>query len=133
MRIEGMEAAASFNLPKKNSGELFTNNNDKPTVEVEAKSKMADYYNPLQISEFERRKLPVSEQVVIDSIERVNKAISGSNRKFEISVHEKTKGIMVKVIDTDTNQVIREFPPEKILDMVAKLWELAGLIVDERR
>jgi flagellar protein FlaG len=40
---------------------------------------------------------------------------------------------MVKVIDIETKDVIKEFPPEKILDMVAKMWEVAGIMVDERR
>ena len=38
---------------------------------------------------------------------------------------------MVKVINEDTNEVIREIPPEQILDMVAKMWELAGILVDK--
>ncbi|MDD2574742.1 MAG: flagellar protein FlaG, partial [Firmicutes bacterium] len=29
-------------------------------------------------------------------------------------------------------EIIREIPPEKILDMVAKIWELAGLMVDRK-
>ncbi|HHY78507.1 MAG TPA: flagellar protein FlaG, partial [Clostridiales bacterium] len=53
--------------------------------------------------------------------------------RFEYSIHEATKQIMVKVIDKETDEVIREIPPEKILNMVAKMWEIAGLIVDERR
>jgi flagellar protein FlaG len=40
---------------------------------------------------------------------------------------------MVKVIDRDTKEVIREIPPEKFQDLVAKLWELSGLVIDERR
>jgi flagellar protein FlaG len=40
---------------------------------------------------------------------------------------------MVKVIDINTREVIREIPPEKILDMVATMLEMAGIIVDERR
>lgn len=40
---------------------------------------------------------------------------------------------MVKVIDAETEEVIREIPPEKILDLVAMIWEMIGLIVDERR
>ena len=66
-------------------------------------------------------------------IERANKAINGSNKSFEYSIHKATNQIMVKVIDKDTNEVIREIPSEKILDMVAKMWELNGLFVDERR
>lgn len=53
------------------------------------------------------------------------------NTRFEFSVHEGTKEIMVKVINEDTNEVIREIPPEQILDMVAKMWELAGILVDK--
>ena len=40
---------------------------------------------------------------------------------------------MVKVIDAETNEVIREIPPEKILDLVATIWEMMGLIIDEKR
>lgn len=75
----------------------------------------------------------LSEKYVSDAVAKANKAIAGNNRRFEVMVHEKTKTIMVKVVDTDTNEVIREIPPEKILDLVANLMQLAGLIVDERR
>jgi flagellar protein FlaG len=36
----------------------------------------------------------------------------------------------VKIYKND--EVIREIPPEKILDMVAKMMELAGILVDEK-
>lgn len=73
------------------------------------------------------------EKQLIEAIEKTNKAIEGTTCSFEYSIHEQTKQIMVKVIDKKTKDVIREFPPEKILDMVAKMWEVAGIIVDERR
>jgi len=75
----------------------------------------------------------MDEKQWIDVIEKANKAIEGATCSFEYSIHEQTKQIMVKVIDNKTKDVIREFPPEKILDMVAKMWEVAGIIVDERR
>lgn len=81
----------------------------------------------------ERKEAPVSEKAVIQAIEKANRAISDMRKRFEFSIHEGTKEIMVKVIDSGTNEVIREIPPEKILDMVAKMWEIAGIIVDERR
>ena len=40
---------------------------------------------------------------------------------------------MVQVVDSDTGEIIREIPPQKILDLVAKLWELSGVFLDERR
>lgn len=72
------------------------------------------------------------ENKLIKSIESANDELVVYDRKFEFSIHEKTKEIMVKVIDTSTGEVIREIPPEKILDLVASLWEIAGLIVDEK-
>lgn len=129
MKIDGMEAT-SYSSQKINS--VDTPINTKP-IAVEVKENVKAPHRIGHITEFEKKELPVSEQVVIDAIDRVNRALAGSNRKFEISIHEKTKGVMVKVIDSETNQLIREIPPEKILDMVAKLWEMAGLIVDERR
>jgi flagellar protein FlaG len=75
----------------------------------------------------------LSEKTVINAIEKANKAIVSTNRQLEFSIHEKTKEIMVKVIDAETKEVIREIPPEKILDMVAKMMEMAGILVDERR
>lgn len=86
-----------------------------------------------QATEAEREDYTISDKAVMDAVDRVNKAITGSNRQFEFSVHEKTNRIMVKVIDTSTKEIIREIPPEKILDMVAQMWEMAGILVDERR
>lgn len=74
----------------------------------------------------------VLENDIIQAVRQANKALEGTNRRFEYSIHEQTKTIMVKVIDTQTNEVIREIPPEKILNLIAKLWELAGIIVDEK-
>jgi flagellar protein FlaG len=39
---------------------------------------------------------------------------------------------MIKIVDKDTKEVIKEFPPEETLDMIAKVWELAGIMIDER-
>ena len=76
---------------------------------------------------------PANERVVSEAADRMNKALEGSNRRFEYSVHDKTHEIMIKVIDETSGKVIREIPPKKILDMVANMMEMAGLLVDERR
>jgi flagellar protein FlaG len=75
----------------------------------------------------------VSEEQLIKTIDRAIKAVEGNITSLEFSIHTKTNRIMVKVLEKDTGRVIREIPPEKTMDMVAKLWEMAGIIVDERR
>jgi len=74
-----------------------------------------------------------SEHDVIQAIEKANNHIKVYDRRLEFSIHEGTKQILVKVINTEDDSVIREIPSEKILDMVAHLWEMAGILVDEKR
>lgn len=69
---------------------------------------------------------------IINAIEKANDEFVIYDRKFEFSIHEKTNKISVKVIDTLTDDTIREIPPEKILDMIAGIWEVAGIIVDKK-
>jgi len=74
----------------------------------------------------------MSEKFVRDAIDRANRLLAGSDRKFEISVHDKTKQIMIKVLDAETNETIREIPPEKIVDLVVLICEMAGILYDEK-
>lgn len=86
-----------------------------------------------QMSKTERNALSLSEQFLINSIEKANKAVLGANTRFEFSIHDKTKEIIVKVLNDDTGDIIREIPSEKVLDMVASIWQAVGLFVDEKR
>lgn len=73
-----------------------------------------------------------SEKEVIDIIEKSNYEFVAYDRRCEFSVHEKTKQIMIKVVNTVTDEVIRELPPEKVLDRVAGFLEISGILVDKK-
>lgn len=47
-------------------------------------------------------------------------------------IHEGTNRVMIKIVDKDTKDIIKEYPPEQTLDMIQKVWEMAGIMVDER-
>ena len=132
MQVNGMDAASMIktNTDVTTVAKVNANTN---TNTVQKKDALLENKSISSLTEFDKMSMSVSEKVLIDAIERANKSLTGTNRRFEISVHEKTNDIMVKVIDTESNEVIREIPPEKILDLVAKLWELAGILMDERR
>ena len=55
------------------------------------------------------------------------------NTKAVFGVNEATNRVTIKIVDKKTKEVIKEFPPEKTLDMIARVWEMAGLMVDEKR
>lgn len=66
------------------------------------------------------------------TIDRANNMLYAAGREFNYSVHEKTGQFMVKIVDRETKEVIREIPSEKTLDAVAKMWDLMGIFVDEK-
>ncbi len=65
------------------------------------------------------------------AVEDINKKANNSEAIF--GIHEETNRVTIKIVDKDTKKVIKELPPEKTLDMIARVWELAGLMVDEKR
>lgn len=65
-------------------------------------------------------------------IAEMNKKINNSNAEAVFGVHEDTNRIMIKIMDKETKEVIKEFPPEKTLDMIARIWEVAGILVDKK-
>lgn len=67
------------------------------------------------------------------AVDDMNKKIINNNSELQFGIHEATNRVTIKIIDKDTKRVIKELPPEKTLDMIAKAWELAGILVDERR
>ncbi len=67
------------------------------------------------------------------AVDTINKQIAMRHTNCSFKYHDDTNRISITVKDTDTDEVIREIPAEKALDMLAKAWELAGLMVDEKR
>lgn len=66
------------------------------------------------------------------TIERANKVIFGEDRHFEFKLHEESNEVIVRLVDNETGEVLREIPPEKLIEMVERIWELVGIIVDKK-
>lgn len=69
--------------------------------------------------------------------EAMRKAAEEINRNAKHSeaifgIHEGTNRVTIKIVDKNTKEVLKEYPPEKTLDIIAKVWEMAGLMVDEK-
>jgi flagellar protein FlaG len=68
-----------------------------------------------------------------ESIEKLNSTAEAFNVSLKFSVDDRTDRIVVKVIERKTERVIREIPPEQVLNMVAQIQDLIGVFVDSRR
>ncbi len=73
----------------------------------------------------------VTNEQIKKAVEQINKNIGNTSAVF--GIHEETNRVTIKIVDKETKEVIKELPPEKTLDMISKVWELAGMLVDEKR
>ena len=65
------------------------------------------------------------------AVEKINSTTNSCEAVF--GIHEGTNRVTIKMVDKKTQEVIKEFPAEETLDLIARAWELAGIMVDERR
>ncbi|GEB31391.1 flagellar protein FlaG [Brevibacillus parabrevis] len=63
----------------------------------------------------------------------INKWLQSTNTHVKFTLHEDLNEYYVQIINDQTNEVIREIPSKKMMDMVAKMHEMIGLLVDEKR
>ncbi|HOQ10415.1 MAG TPA: flagellar protein FlaG [Syntrophomonadaceae bacterium] len=78
---------------------------------------------------------PVDAEKLRAAIELTNDAIRITNYHLEFRLHQDSGRYQVKVIDSQSQEVIREIPPEKMLEFSAHIKQLLdkamGLLVDE--
>lgn len=74
-----------------------------------------------------------TEKQIKDAITQINNKIKERRTRCEFTYNEESNRISIKMIDEATDEVIKEIPPEDTIKMANKLWEMAGMLIDERR
>jgi len=74
----------------------------------------------------------ITKEMIVNKVEGMNEFLQPTSTKVKFQLHEKLDVYYVQVIDSKTDEVLREIPNKKFLDMYASMAELAGLIVDEK-
>lgn len=121
MRVDSVESLSNRHIHNNNSNNQSTrvNRND----------------NSDRKSESLREKQEYSEQDLEDevreSVKDVNEIVDKVKEGLSFQIHEDTEKMMVKVIDLNTDEVIKELPPEEMLDLQARIHEMVGILIDE--
>ncbi|MBU0926290.1 MAG: flagellar protein FlaG [Spirochaetes bacterium] len=76
-----------------------------------------------------RTEPPVSMDAILGELVDVSAAF---NKRLSFSINEKLDQVVVKVIDTDTDKVIREIPPTELQHVHERIKEVLGILFDER-
>ena len=124
MRTEGVESLSSQQLynSNNNSGEKIKSNNNNKKNNRQATSLQ-------EKKEYNQKEL---EKEVKESVKDVNEIVDQVKEGLSFQIHEDTEELMVQVIDVNTNEVIKELPPEEMLDLKARIHEMVGILIDEK-
>ncbi len=72
----------------------------------------------------------VAEQVK-QGVKEINTQLNLANHAIRFSVDDKSQDLVVKVVDTETDKIIRQIPAEEILRLREHMKDLSGMIVEE--
>jgi flagellar protein FlaG len=115
--------------------EDYTNVNVQPVDQIDKTTKVVE--NAEEKGQPESQNQNAEQQQATNdqikkAVEQLNKKMA-NNSEAIFGIHEGTNRVTIKIVDKDTKKVLKELPPEKTLDMIAKVWEMAGILVDEKR
>lgn len=74
-----------------------------------------------------------SKSSIESTISEMNAQLKLTKTRCAYDYDEDTKRITIKVYDEENDELIREVPPEKSLEVLKRIWEMAGIMVDEKR
>ena len=100
--------------------------NMAPNVSMETLSNsMVEKTAAGEVQEISKDKLQQAIDVVNDFLE-----INDSSSKFVY--HEGLERYYVTIVNRDTEEVVKEIPPKKLLDAFYEMKKMVGMIVDEK-
>ena len=122
MRTEGVDSLSSQQL---------YNNNNNSSDNIKSNNKKTNRPNKSLQEKSESNKKELEEDVR-ESVKDVNEIVEKIKEGLSFQIHEDTEKLMVQVIDVNTEEVIKELPPEEMLDLEARIHEMVGILIDEK-
>lgn len=111
-----------------NSSEYENNNvqieiNNTKIISNDVKSDFSSHnFNQLKENE------EYTKKELDDALKKVNNFLKDEKTHAEYSVHKDLGTLMIKIVNDESDKVILEIPPKKILDMVASMCRQVGLL-----
>ena len=88
--------------------------------------------NSNNVKEVKENSIPGKDEIV-EIVDQLNKTVDGHEPKISFSYHDKINRVIMKIIDSDTNEVVREIPAKDLVKLLENLNEYIGVFFDESR
>ncbi|MCD6115945.1 flagellar protein FlaG [bacterium] len=103
-------------------GESAASSNIAPEREISSQSR--------EVQNNVENAVALDEHTAQEIADGMNKVSSVFNTSLSFSVDKSTGRTIIKVVDKDTEKVIREIPPEKMVRLMEKISNVMGLLLD---
>lgn len=117
------QGSSNSNSPLVNPDELLVN---KPLPSN--KSEASKNYSQSEQQEKEE----LTREDISQLTEHLNQIMTAINTDLQFKLHEGTDRLMVQFVNTQDNQVIKEFPPHELLDTLAAIRNYVGILLDKK-
>jgi len=112
--------------------QLASNNIYNDSNEIKVPEQVINEVRAKDIIQNKSGENDITEKDIKGAVKKINTFLQDEHTHAEYYVHEEFNIIMIKIVDDDTKKVVLEVPPKKLIDMVAKMCELAGILVDKK-
>ena len=75
----------------------------------------------------------LSNTEISNIVDQLNNGVRDIHERMSFSYHEKTQRIIVKVMNNDTNEIVREIPSKEAIKLLEHIQDFLGMLVDESR
>ncbi|MCB6182240.1 flagellar protein FlaG [Leeia sp. TBRC 13508] len=106
-----------------------TNNGSNLTVNAVSG---VDSSNDVKNAEENKQKSPLDKDVLKQSVEDTNKALAMMSTSLELSIDDQSDEVVTKVIDKDTNKVIRQIPSEEMIELAKRVEEFKSILTSQK-
>lgn len=74
----------------------------------------------------------ISKEKLQQAVDTVNEFLQINHSSSKFVLHDGLERYFVQVVDAQTEEVVKEIPPKKLLDAFYEMQKLLGMIVDEK-
>ena len=84
------------------------------------------------VEQSKEKREEIAGKLMKEAVDSTNEALKMNRTSIRMKYHEDVNRVSIKIVDDETDEVIKEIPPEESIDMLKKLLEVNGLLIDER-
>jgi len=103
------------------------------TVKAELQLKRSPDVVELKLKEAKEQQTTQSEEdrrVIKQAVKGLNSIFQEFKKGLRFDVYEETDQIIAQIVNLDSNEVVREYPPEELLQLQERIRRQVGMIID---